>query len=338
MGKKFFTILILAFILLLALWLMKRRQQQDLPASVGAKAVKALAVQRPWTAPDSSTLPGADQGRLIRYGRDLISSTAAYFGPAGSISKKANGMNCQNCHLQGGTKPWGGNFGAVFSTYPKYRGRRGSIETVCERINDCFRRSLNGEALDTTSLEMKAMEAYMQWLGRGVPKSYKPPGTAISELPLMDRAADPLRGAKVFAAQCQSCHGPKGQGAFLPGTKIYRYPPLWGPHSYNSGAGMIRISLLAGFVRDNMPFGTLHQQARLSDEQAWDVAAYVNAQPRPAKTFPQDWPNISQKPIDYPFPPYSDHFSQQQHKFGPFGPIKAANTQPGLKGPAGKSS
>ena len=57
----------------------------------------------------------------------------------------------------------------------------------------------------------------------------------------------------------------------------------------------------------------------LTDEEAWDVAAFVNSQPRPAKVFKEDWPNISLKPFDHPFGPYTDSFSEQQHKYGPFG-------------------
>jgi thiosulfate dehydrogenase len=35
-----------------------------------------------------------------------------------------------------------------------------------------------------------------------------------------------------------------------------------------------------------------------------------------------DWPNISKKPIDHPFGPYADVFSEKQHKYGPYKPIK----------------
>ena len=61
----------------------------------------------------------------------------------------------------------------------------------------------------------------------------------------------------------------------------------------------------------------------LSDEEAWDVAAFVNSRPRPTKDLTGDWPNISKKPVDHPFGPYKDGFSEEQHKFGPFPPIVA---------------
>jgi thiosulfate dehydrogenase len=76
-------------------------------------------------------------------------------------------------------------------------------------------------------------------------------------------------------------------------------------------------------VKANMPLGATHQSPQLTDEEAWDVAAYVNSQPRPGKDLGADWPKIAAKPIDHPFGPFADGFSENQHKYGPFGPIKA---------------
>jgi thiosulfate dehydrogenase len=105
-------------------------------------------------------------------------------------------------------------------------------------------------------------------------------------------------------------------------AKSYTYPPLWGEHSYNIGAGLFRLSRFAGYVRDNMPFNLAsHKNPALTDEECWDVAAFVNSRPRPSKDLSKDWPNISKKPIDHPFGPYTDGFNEQQHKFGPFQPI-----------------
>jgi thiosulfate dehydrogenase len=104
------------------------------------------------------------------------------------------------------------------------------------------------------------------------------------------------------------------------------YPPLWGDQSYNEGAGLFRMSRLAGYVKANMPFGASYQNPQLSDEEAWDVAAYINSQPRPKHPFLQtDWPKIEKKPFDHPFGPYADTFPEMQHKYGPFEPIVAFN-------------
>jgi thiosulfate dehydrogenase len=100
------------------------------------------------------------------------------------------------------------------------------------------------------------------------------------------------------------------------------YPPLWGSNSYNNGAGLYRLSRFAGYVKANMPLGATYATPQLTDEEAWDVAAYINSMYRPKKDLSNDWPDISKKPIDHPFGPFADGFSEEQHKIGPFIPIK----------------
>ncbi|SFT65101.1 Cytochrome c [Algoriphagus locisalis] len=278
-----------------------------------------------WVAPDWPSVdlePNADE---INYGRELIVTTSEYLGPNGKVKKISNGLNCQNCHLQAGTLPLGNNYSAVKSTYPKVRGRSGKSEDIQSRINGCFQRSLNGEGLANDSKEMKAMVAYMNWLGKDVPKGEKPKGAGLYEVPLLERAADPFKGKTIYESQCAVCHMVDGQGLMKADGSGYTYPPLWGEHSYNQGAGLYRLSRFAGYVRANMPFGATYENPILSDEEAWDVAAYVNSLERPTREFPDDWPDISKKPMDHPFGPYSDGFSEEQHKFGPFQAIKEAS-------------
>ncbi|HXB92916.1 MAG TPA: hypothetical protein VNU72_11530, partial [Puia sp.] len=151
-----------------------------------------------WLAPDTGRMALTDEGRLAAYDRELIMHTSVYLGPKGRIASVSNGMNCQNCHLDAGSKPWGNNYGAVFSTYPKFRDRSGTIENIYRRVNDCLERSLGGVALDTNSREMKAIYTYMKWLGSGVPRGVHPIGAGIREIPFMDRAADPAKGQLVY--------------------------------------------------------------------------------------------------------------------------------------------
>jgi thiosulfate dehydrogenase len=272
-----------------------------------------------WYPPLENTIPAGDEGELIQYGRNLVVHTSYYYGPHGIISKACNALNCQNCHLEAGTKPWGNNFSAVHSTYPKYKERIDDIENAFKKINDCFQRSLNGKAIDTNSREMRAIAAYISWLGKEVPKGIKPDGAGITKLDFLDRAADTNRGLAVYVSKCQSCHGADGMGVRSADTPIYRYPPLWGPLSYNTGASIYRLSRLAGFVKSNMPFGKANfLNPELTDEEAWDVAAYINSRPRPSMDISHDWPDISKKPADHPFGPYSDTFSETTHKYGPF--------------------
>lgn len=279
---------------------------------------------RSWVAPSlytDQTLKG-EQRNLVIYGEELIANTARYLGPKGSVAQVTNGMNCQNCHLDGGRKKWGNNYGAVASTYPKFRDRSGSIETVYKRVSDCMERSLNGTPLDSNSREIQAMIAYIKWVGHAVEKDSVPQGSGIKPPAYLDRAADPDKGRIVYQNKCQSCHGANGEGVIAADGLAYTYPPLWGEYSYNQGAGLFRLSRFAGYVRDNMPFNqSTHDNPALTDAESWDVAAYVNSRPRPSKDLSSDWPDISKKPIDHPFGPYADGFSEQQHKYGPFQPI-----------------
>lgn len=278
-----------------------------------------------WVGPsiylDNSTV--GEERELIIYGQELIAHTSKYLGPKGSVAQITNGMNCQNCHLQAGAKAWGNNYGAVFSTYPKFRDRSGQVESIYKRVADCMERSLNGTAVDSNSKEFKAINAYIKWLGQDVQKGEKPHGSGIEKLPYLDRAADPKKGQIVYTAQCQSCHGANGEGQLTLDELEYAYPPLWGPHSYNDGAGLFRLSNFAGYVKNNMPYLlTSHDNPKLTTEECWDVAAYVNSQSRPHKDQSKDWPKYDKKPIDFAFGPYADSFPESQHKYGPYKPIK----------------
>lgn len=276
-----------------------------------------------WAPPDTANIPMNENGNRIRYGRALITHTARYFGPEGSISKLANGLNCQNCHLAAGTRLFANNFSQTASAYPRFRPRAGLYISLADRVNGCMQRSMNGQAIDTTSEEMRAFIAYFEWIGKGLDAKNTVYGSGTETLPLLNRAADPLKGQAIFINNCASCHGTGGEGTLNLNTKEYLYPPLWGPHSYNMGAGMYRLSKFASFIKNNMPFGTTYHNPVLTDEQAWDVAAFVNSQPHPQyKAIQNDWQNIASKPFDYPFGPYADTFSEKQHKYGPFFTMK----------------
>jgi thiosulfate dehydrogenase len=272
-----------------------------------------------WIAPDTSVIK--DNRELILYGRQLIANTSIFLGPKGNVAKITNGMNCQNCHLDAGTKPFGNNYSAVWSTYPKFRERSGAIESIEKRVNDCIERSLNGKALTEDSKEMKAIKAYIEWLGSDVKKGETPVGAGIVTLKSLTRPADPIKGKALYSEKCVSCHGPEGAGVLREDKLAYTYPPLWGKHSYNIGAGLYRLSRLAGYIRFNMPLGASYVNPLLSEEEAWDIAAFINSQERPTKDLSKDWPNIGGKPFDHPFGPFVDNFDEKQHKYGPFDPI-----------------
>lgn len=274
-----------------------------------------------WTAPDVNSITDAKQKEQVEYGKELIAHTAKYLGPNGSVLKISNGLNCQNCHLEAGTAVFGNNYGSVASLYPKFRARSGTTENIHKRVNDCFERSLNGKAMDTAGKEMQAIVAYINFLGTNVEKGKKAEGSGFKDLAVLDRAADPEKGLTVYTAKCQSCHQANGEGVFNGDKTEYTFPALWGKSSFNDGAGLNRISNFAKYVKYNMPQGTTYQSPQLSDEEAWDVSAYILSQTRPHINVPKDWPDKSKKPFDHPFGPYADSFTEKQHKFGPFKPI-----------------
>ncbi len=275
-----------------------------------------------WKPVDIDEIKDSVYKNKVLYGKELISHTAKYLGPKGSVLQVSNGMNCKNCHLDAGTKPWGNNYGSVFSQYPKMRARSGKMESLYKRVNDCFERSLNGKALPEDNKEMQSIIAYIEYIGKNVPKDSTAKASGIKDIDFLDRAASPEKGKALYETKCASCHQNDGQGVLADDKVEYTYPPLWGKHSYNSGAGLYRISRFAGYIKYNMPLGATYDNPQLTDEESWDIAAYVESMDRPTKDLSGDWPKIEKKPIDHPFGPFADSFTEEQHKYGPFKPIK----------------
>ncbi len=271
-----------------------------------------------WVIPAAPT--GSDKA-TIALGEQIFRQTAQYLGPeVKDPAKRAAGnhLSCSSCHLQAGQGANALGLLGVSQRYPVYRGRENRIGNLTERINGCFERSMNGQPLDEATPEMQALLAYLNWLSQDSPADGKHVGQGLPEIDLLERAADPKLGAGIYQQRCQSCHQDKGQG-LAKNAKVlaegYLYPPLWGNDSFNDGAGMHRLIKAAQFIKANMPLG----QADLSTADAFDVAAYINSQPRPhlAKRA-KDYPDISKKPIDAPYPPFADKLSAEQHKLGPF--------------------
>ena len=293
------------------------------------QAAAAASSSDAWSVPDVDKLPDDAWGTTVRMGRDLTVATYAHLGPEVSDpSKRFTGSNmaCQNCHLEAGTKQYGLPFVGVFADFPQYRRREGEVGTLEDRINGCMVRSMNGRPLPVDSEEIKAFVAYIKFLSTGRPIGGKTPGRGSGEMPELIRAADPKAGAQVYAENCAACHGADGQGkrvGVVGDGKGYEFPPLWGPDSFNNGAGMARLISAANFIRSNMPNGATHDAPALTPEQAWDVAAYVESQNRPRKAdVDKDYPVGTEKAVDAPYGPYVDGFRQDQHKYGPFQAIR----------------
>jgi thiosulfate dehydrogenase len=288
-----------------------------------------------WPNPDPEKLTSGAFRDTVLYGRKLFNETFAVIGPeVANVSMRYSGNNlsCQSCHLQGGTQRFAIPMTGVYGLFPQYIGRENEVRTLEERIEGCMQRSMNGRDLPQGGKEMKALVTYIQFLSTGVPVGKALEGRGSPALPLLARAADPKHGSAVYNANCAACHQPDGQGKRngAPGdAKGYMFPPLWGPDSFNDGAGMHRLIASASFIRANMPFGTHYDAPVLSVEDAWDVAAYVNSQPRPHREhLDVDYPDRSRKPVDAPFPPFADKFPPEQHALGPFRAIMDAQAAP----------
>ena len=280
-----------------------------------------------WTPPDIATAGDDPFGELVKYGHALFTDTADEVGPMVQDPGKrfaGNNLACENCHLSGGAQPYAMPLMGIWGQFPQYRAREGAVVTLEDRINGCMERSMNGRALLLESREMKAFLAYVRWLSTGVPDGAKLVGAGTLSIKEPGRVADPSQGALVYAQMCAACHGPDGLGERAQHGAGYQFPPLWGPDSYNDGAGMSRLLTLAAYAMHDMPIGTVFNAPVLTDENAYDVAAYIVGHTRPEKANrDKDFPIRLQKPIDTPYGPYADSFSMERHKFGPFGPVRA---------------
>ena len=235
--------------------------------------------------PSPETIPGSQLGEQIRLGYQIVVNTQEYARPY-----VGNRLNCTNCHLDGGLNPNAASFVGLAAVYPEYRTRSARVTTLTDRVNDCVERSLNGRAFPPDSSKLQAIVAYITWLSQGVPSGATLPWRGLQRIDSR-RPLDPGNGKQVFANKCVFCHGSDGLGTMVA-------PPVWGPQSYNIAADMARVTIAAAFIKSNMP------RARgwsLSDDDAYDVAAYINSQPRP--DFPDkanDWPKGG-KPSDSPY-------------------------------------
>ncbi len=217
---------------------------------------------------DSTVLASVRRGRaLMRNTRD---SLPRHVG---------NKLQCVSCHQGDGTirlaMPWVG----VYARFPQFRARSASTQIIEDRINDCFKRSMNGTALVPESRDMRDIVAYMAFLSSGYPVGAEVDGQGLPRL--VPQQGDSARGKIVFTSKSIACHGPNGQGTDVA-------PPLWGRDSYNIGAGMARVRTAAAFIKGWMP---QNAPGSLTDTEAFDVARYINSQPRPDfRGKERDWP------------------------------------------------
>jgi thiosulfate dehydrogenase len=216
-----------------------------------------------WAVPTPETIPEGPLGESIRLGLKVFDDTPKYAAPY-----VGNKLSCGHCHLKSGTVPYAIPLVGVPGLFPMYRDREKEVVTFEERIEQCFQRSEDGHRIPNNSPEMVGLVAYSQWLSKDQITGRPIVGRGLSKLP--ELSGDPDRGGQVYSKQCAQCHGPEGAG------QPPAIPPLWGPDSYNDGAGMNEIGKMAAFVQHNMP---QTNPGSLTPQQAYDVAAYVHSKP-----------------------------------------------------------
>jgi thiosulfate dehydrogenase len=232
---------------------------------------------------DVAALGTGPENDLIRFGHALVVDTPRYIGRSAQNPAFAYGGNdlaCQSCHLKAGLQPFAAPFVSTAATFPMAVNNK--VVTLPERINSCMTLGLNGKPLPEDSNEMAALIAYIEFVGKDTPEGVRLPGMGLMPIDLPEALPDSRRGVAVYAKHCASCHGPDGQGeAKQPPEVGYYVPPLWGEGSFNGGAGMGQLFYAASFIRSNMPTGVDYRTPTLTVQEAWDVAAFMIANPHP---------------------------------------------------------
>jgi thiosulfate dehydrogenase len=215
--------------------------------------------------------PPGELGRVVRLGEEIVKHTGRH-----PLSRPfvGNALTCSSCHLDAGTDPKAATFLGVATAYPAWSPREKRVITLEDRVLNCFMRSMNGVRPPNGSELSVAVTTYITWLSSGESMLMNPEAplgpNSVPPLTIDSATANPDRGQKLYAAECASCHGDAGEGT-------EEGPPVWGDMSYNDGAGLARNDKLAAWLKVAMPLGA----PSLSEQQALDVAAFVNSKSRP---------------------------------------------------------
>lgn len=287
---------------------------------------------QPWREPDAARIPAGPEGDAVREGINLLRNTSPRVGKlAPDASKRMgwNSLNCVHCHQAGpsglpGTKPYALPLVNAVNDYPKFDIKSGKIISLEQRVIGMF--GPGSVPVTPESPEVKSIVAYLRWLAQGTPPHSAMERTGLMPLPPTRRAADPRRGAKLYAALCSSCHGTDAAGQRRPDFDAgggYLFPPIAGSDTYDNAGHMFAVPLLARYIRASMPLGATHDRPQLTPEQALDIAAFLNDDATPRLQNPNRqrlYPDPALRPQGFAIP---EHFPGQPEayrraKFGPF--------------------
>lgn len=241
------------------------------PPSPEGAVVAGQDVMKGFRPPPEASIPDNAYGEMIRLGERIFMQTSQY-----AAEYVGNDLNCVNCHLDAGRKADSAPLWGAFGLYPAFREKTGHVDTFAARVQGCFHYSMNGKAPSADDEVMTALQTYAAFLAKGAPIGIALEGGGYAKLKRPPQPPDYARGEAVYVQHCALCHGPEGQGQRAGGRQVF--PPLWGPRSFNWGAGMHQINNAAGFIYANMPLGKARS---LTEQQAWDVAFFMNAHERP---------------------------------------------------------
>ena len=234
-------------------------------------AAETAAAPKTFVSPAENAMPDGEFGKMVKQGEQIFLHTRQNAG-----AWVGNSLDCASCHLDAGRRANSAPMWGAFVAYPAFRAKDGTVNTFAARIQGCFSYSMNGKPPPLGDPVLVALESYAYWLAKGAPVGTKMAGAGYPKLPAPALPADFARGQRVYDARCALCHGTNGQGQASGGQPAF--PALWGPDSFNWGAGMHQVNNAAGFIQANMP---LSQAYTLSDQEAWDVAMFIDSQERP---------------------------------------------------------
>ena len=166
------------------------------------------------------------------------------------------GLDRQSSHIDGGVDRFALPLVGVWGLYPDFSARSGATQTIAARINNCLQRSINGLAAASGRPGNEGgRDLYFASSDRTNRAVFRSSAAASRSLPLPERAADPAHGSMVFQTMCSVCHQSAGSGLrnsaedAADKKRRYLFAPLWGPESFNEGAGMSHIIAAAWFIR-----------------------------------------------------------------------------------------
>lgn len=263
---------------------------QEASKRTDSVAVASTRNTRAWN-PDTWRAPAVDSTPDDPYEVSVYRGLALITHTRDSLPAYVGGtLNCTSCHLEEGRRANAAPLVGAFARFPKFMDRSGAVVPIEDRVNYCFTRSLAGSKLPPDSREMQDIVAYLAYISRGVPTGEHVRGEGLVKMP--SHNADSIRGAPLYANNCARCHGPNGGG-------MGPIPALWGRQSFSIGASMARLERAASFIRFNMPYD---RPGTLSDQQAYDIAAYITSMTRPDSPGKEnDWPDGGGVPYDVPY-------------------------------------